>query len=183
MGDFILNILSGGIVGAIASYVASKYFQKTNNEKNQPKIKLSKCLIENTRSYDKKPAIAFKLINYTDKDISNVVIQLEGLKNLAPADSIPLIRLKEVAAKEILYIHKYDKKDKFYYHNAHQILLTNNNNIIDDIKEFDAVRISVFATCPYYGTTAIISNDYSIPARLLGSSYSFNTGNSTDAHQ
>jgi hypothetical protein len=182
MGDFILNILSGGIVGGFASYVASKYFQKKNNEKNQPKLTISNCLIEKSRSYDNKPAVSFKLINYTDQDISNVIIELEGLEDLAPSDSIPLLRLKKLATKEILYIRKFDSNDSEYFHNAHQILLTNDNDLISDVKQFDFVRISVFATCPYYGTTAIVSNDFKISTKLLNNSYSFNTGNSIDAH-
>ena len=80
-------------------------------------------------------------------------------------------------------IKKYDKDDNYYYHNAHRIYLFNESDIIKDIKSFEYIRISAFVTCPYYGTSSIISNDYKVNETLLESSYSFNTGNGVDAHK
>lgn len=47
--------------------------------------------------------------------------------------------------------------------------------ILLKIKKISDVRISIFAICPYYGTYSIISKDQS--------SYSFNAGDTVDAHQ
>ena len=182
MQDFFINIISGGIIGGFSSYVASKYFQKKNNEVNQPNLELSDQIIQAKRD-DGTHAVELKLINHTDQDLSNIKLELEGWTNLAPQGSIPLFNLKELSTREILSIKKFDKNDKKNYHNAHRILLFNNNNIIDDIKNFKFVRISAFVSCPYYSTSAVISKNYQISTKLLDSSYSFNTGNSVDAHR
>ncbi len=90
--DFFLNLLSGGIIGGIASFIASNFFLKHNNNKNRPSIEISDKLIETLRD-DGTPALLIKVINKTDKDIADIIFEVEGINNLSPAGSIPLLNL------------------------------------------------------------------------------------------
>lgn len=177
--DFLISTLSGGIIGGLASYVASKQFQKINSNKNKPKIEVSNQLIETVRTGEQnKKAIQIKLLNKTDQDLSDIRIEIEGFKNLAPEGSIPLLLLTKITKREILSIKKYDKNDDKYFHNAHRInLFVNNGDIIEEIKKFESIRISIHADCPFYNTSAIISKDYNVETCLLDRNHTFNTGN------
>lgn len=179
--DFIINVISGGLVGAIASYIASKQFQKINSIKNIPKIELSNQLIETQRKIEgKEYALQLKLVNHTDQSVSNIRIELEGFENLAPDGSIPLLSLTPIAKREVLYINKFDKNDKEFYHNAHRVnIYVPSSDILSEVKKFDWIRISVHAECPYYSTATVISNDYNVKKCILNNSHIFNTGNNT----
>ncbi|WP_141048212.1 hypothetical protein [Aliarcobacter cryaerophilus] len=177
--DFLISTLSGGIIGGLASYVASRQFQKVNSNKNKPQIEVSNQLIEAVRfgEQDKK-VIQIKLLNKTDQDLSDIRIELEGFKNLAPEGSIPLLLLTRITKREILSIKKYDKKDDIHFHNAHRInLFVDNGDIIEEIGKFESIRISIHANCPFYNTSAIISKDYKVKTCLLDKNHTFNTGN------
>lgn len=177
-----LTLLAGGIIGIASSYVASIYFQKNNNKNHRPIIEVSKVLIEKPSTDSTNDKIEIKLINYTDKDISNIHIEVEGIENLSHKDSIPLLKLTPISKKDILYISEYDKNDKKFFHNAHRISLAREDSIITKIKGCSDIKVSIFANCPYYGTSIVTSIVYNIKDDLLSSDYSFNTGNTVDAH-
>jgi len=178
IGDFFINVLSGGIIGGIASYIASKQFQKKNSENNKPDLKLSNKLIETKRTTGKfEPAIQLKLLNHTDQDLSNIRIELEGIEDLATDDSPPYLRIIAIANRDLLSVKKFDKNDNYYLHHVHTVNIFNDTNVILDIKKYDFVRISIHATCPYYNTSIIISNDYKVNTCLLDNTYIFNAGN------
>ncbi len=134
--DFFLNLLSGGIIGGIASFIASNFFLKHNNNKNRPSIEISDKLIETLRD-DGTPALLIKVINKTDKDIADIIFEVEGINNLSPAGSI-----------------------------------------VQECKKYETIRISIKASCPYYGTSVITSKEYSNSEDILNNTHSFNTGNS-----
>lgn len=177
--DFLISTISGGIIGAVASYFASKQFQKINSSKNNPKIEMSNKIIEHKRTIEGlEESIQLKLINKTDQDISDVRIEVEGFKNLAPEDSIPLLQFTFLGKREILYIKKLDRNDNKFFHNAHRInIFKNNGNIIDDVKKYEWIRISIHANCPFYNTSTVISKDYKVETCLLDKNHTFNTGN------
>jgi len=67
------------------------------------------------------------------------------------------------------------------YAYATLINLFNDSNIIQDVKKYNKIRISISADCPYYNTSAIKLVEYSIPDNICDSSYKFNTGNNLHA--
>ena len=128
--DFFLNLLSGGIIGGIASFISSTFFLKHNNNKNRPFIKISDKLIETLRD-DGTPALLIKVINDTNA------------------------------------------------HYAHRTkLFKTNGNIVQECKKYETIRVSIKASCPYYGTSVITSKEYSNSEDILNNTHSFNTGNS-----
>lgn len=183
--DFTISTISGGVIGAITSYFASKQFQKINSSKNNPKIEMSNKIIEHKRTIEGlENSIQLKLINKTDKDIANIRIEIDGFENLAPDDSIPLLRLTLLGKRELLCIKKYDKSDNIHFHNAHRInIFKINGDIVKDIKKYEWIRISIHANCPFYNTSAIISKDYKVETCLLDNNYTFNTGNDLSVHR
>lgn len=183
--DFLISTISGGVVGVAASYFASKQFQKVNSSKNNPKIEMSNKIIEHKRTIEGlEESIQLKLINKTNQDISDIRIDVEGFKNLAPDDSIPLLQLIFLGKRELLCIKKFDKNDNKFFHNAHRInIFKANGNIIEDIKKYEWIRISIHANCPFYNTSTIISKDYKVETCLLDRNHTFNTGNDLSAHR
>lgn len=177
IGDFLLNLASGGIVGGFASYVASVYFLKNNNKNHRPVIEISDKLIKTTRP-DGTPALSVKIINKTDKDIADVMFEIEGVKNMAPMGSIPLYDLTLLGKRTIMFVKEYEENDTSA-HYAHRVNLYQcNGNIIDECSKYQYIRVSLRASCPYYGTSVILSQNYDVENDILNSNYSFNTGNS-----
>lgn len=174
---FLLNVISGGIVGALASFVASIFFLKHNNKNHRPIIEISDKLIISKRD-DGTDSLLIKVINKTDQDISDIVFEVEGVTNLAPIGSIPLFKLTLLGRREIMYIQKFNKNDT-NAHYAHQTkLFSIESNIVDKSKEFEKIRVSIRATCPYYNTSVISSKEYTYTQDILSNSHIFNTGNS-----
>lgn len=175
--EFALNLVSGGVVGIFASYAASIFFLKNNNKNHRPVIKISDKLIKNKRS-DGTPSLLIKIINMTNEDISDVLFTVDGIENLSPSGSIPLYKLTALSSREILYIKKYSKNDSDA-HFAHRTNLYNNSfDITTRCCDFEKIRVSIKASCPYYGTSVVVSRDYDIHNDILNSNHSFNTGDS-----
>ena len=175
--DFFLNLLSGGIVGGVASFVASTYFLKHNNINHRPSIKISDKLIKTTRD-DGTPALLIKVINETDEDIADIVFEVEGINNLSPAGSIPLLNLTLLGRREILYIQKFNDNDTNAHYAHRTKLFKKDDNIIEESAKYETIRVSIRATCPYYGTSVITSRDYNFTEDVLSERHTFNTGNS-----
>ena len=157
--------------------MASTYFLKHNNTNHRPTIKISDKLIETTRD-DGTPALIIKVINETDQDIADVVFEVEGINNLSPAGSIPLLNLTLLGRREILYIQKFNINDTNAHYAHRTKLFSNDGDIIAKCKNFETIRVSIRATCPYYGTSVISSREYNHSEDILNSNHSFNTGNS-----
>lgn len=174
-------MLSGVIVGIFSSYIASKIFQKNNNNTNRPNIQISPQLIKVKKNSENKEGIEVKLINYTNQDLSGIVIELDGLKNLSGGQGTPLFRIQQIATKKILNILKYDKTDSINYHNVHRIILRN-DDILTLIAKFDTIRLSVFATCPYYGTAITLTQSYN-KKEILDETYHFNLGDNFNTQE
>lgn len=177
VSSFVLNIVSGGIVGVFASFVASIYFLKHNNKNHRPVIRISDKLIKTERD-DGTPALIIKVINETDQDIADVIFEVEGVNNLSPAGSIPLLNLTLLGRREILYIQKFDKNDTNAHYAHRTKLFKTSGNIIQECEKYEVIRVSIRATCPYYGTSVITSKDYNSSDDILNKNHSFNTGNS-----
>ena len=180
--DFVINVASGGIVGGVASFIASKYFLEHNNKAHRPNIAMSDKVIQ-TKREDGTPAILLKVINHTDKDISKIVFDVEGIKNLSPSGSIPLYQLTHITRREILYIKEYNKNDSNAHYAHRTRLFIKNGNIIEKCKPFETIRISVYAECPYYGTSTVVSQDFDVKKDILETSHHFNTGDSLSCSQ
>jgi hypothetical protein len=177
VGGFLINLISGGLVGIIASYAASYFFLQNNNKHHRPIIELSDKLIQSQRD-NGTPAFLVKIINKTDKDIADVVFEMEGVNNKAPKGSIPLYILHLLCRRDILFVQHFDKNDTDA-HYAHRInLFQENKNIHETVMDYEYIRISVRAVCPFYGTSAVIFQDYNVKNDILNSDFHFNTGNS-----
>lgn len=177
MTSFFLNLLSGGIVGAIASFVASKYFLEHNNQVNKPKIQISDKLIETTRE-DGTPALQIKIINKTNQDIANVIFEVDGMDNLSPTGSIPLYRYTRIGRREVLYIKKYNNSDTDAHYAHRTNLINEKNDILIEYKRYTTIQISIKVECPYYGTAFVTSKIYKRDEDILNNKHSFNTGDS-----
>lgn len=174
---FWLNLLSGGLVGGIASFVSSVFFLKHNNKNHRPIIEISDKLIDSKRD-DGTSSLLIKVINKTDQDISDLIFEIEGIINLAPIGSIPLLKLKLLGRREIMYVQKFDKNDT-NAHYAHQAkLFSSEFDIVTESKKFERIRVSIRASCPYYGTSVISFKEYICTQDLLSDKHTFNTGNS-----
>jgi len=185
--DFIINIVSGGIVGAGASYVASKYFQMHNNIVNKPTIEISEQLIKKTRTTgNQEKALQIKILNLTDKSLANIVFEIKGLKNLASKGSSPYVINTFIASRSIMFISEYDPKDDHYYHYAHSvnIFCKDDKDIQEEIKNFEKIRLNIYVECPYYGTTGIFTKEYEVnDENILSDNYNFNIGKDTGARK
>ncbi|SFV66682.1 hypothetical protein MNB_SM-5-598 [hydrothermal vent metagenome] len=180
--DFFINVVSGGVVGGLASFIASKYFLEHNNKVHRPNIAMSDKVIKTNRE-DGTPALLLKVINRTDKDISKIVFDVEGIKNLSPSGSIPLYQLTHIARREILYIKEYNKNDSNAHYAHRTRLFITDGDILEKCKTFEIIRISVYAECPYYGTSTVLSKDYNVKEDILSEQYHFNTGDSLSCSQ
>lgn len=177
IGDFILNLASGGIVGGIASYVSSIYFLKNNNKNHRPCIDISDKLIKANRP-DGTSALRVKIINKTDQDIADVIFEVEGVKNLAPTGSIPLYDLTLLGKRTVMFVKQFDKNDTSA-HYAHRVnLYKDNGDILAECSDYQYIRVSIRASCPYYGTSTILSKNYDVDNDILNANHSFNTGDS-----
>lgn len=177
LNDFFISTISGGIIGGFASYIASIKFMENNNKNHRPIIDVSDKLIQSSR-VDGTPSLVIKVINKTDQDIADVRFEIEGVKNLSPAGHIPLLNLVLLGKRDILYIKRFDKDDNDA-HFAHRTnLFKENGDILSECSKYEKIRVSIKTICPYYGTSLVLSKDYDVIGDILGSNYSFNTGNS-----
>ena len=86
--------------------------------------------------------------------------------------------------RELLCIKKFNKNDNNFFHNAHRInIFKTNGDIIEDIRRYEWIRVSIHANCPFYNTSAIISKDYKVETCLLDRNHTFNTGNDLSVHR
>ncbi len=116
-----------------------------------------------------------KIINKIDKDISDIILEVDGVKNLSPKGSIPLFNLTSLARRKILYIKEFNKCDTNALY-AHRTKLFNDSNIIEESKKYEKIRVSIRITCPYYNTSLIVSKDYDVKQDILSPKHRFNTG-------
>jgi hypothetical protein len=177
MTEINLEVISSIIIGVFASYIASKIFLYSNNKKNKPIISISDKLIKSARN-DKTPSLNIKLINKTNQDLINVHIVVEDLSNLSPEGSIPLISLNYLTDRKLMYIKKFDIKDKNAEYAHRTNLFIENGDIQKECDKHKIIRISVVASCPYYNTSSIITKDYEVATDIMDKKYRFNTGNS-----
>lgn len=179
IGDFLISTISGGIIGGFSSYIASIKFMENNNKNHRPVIEVSDKLIKSARS-DGTPSLLVKVINKTDQDIADVIFEIEGVKNLSPAGHIPLLNLTLLGRRDILYIKKFDSNDTDAHYAHRTNLFKKDGNIIDDCDQYEMIRVSIKAICPYYGTSVVFSRDYDVRNDILNTNFSFNTGNSLE---
>ncbi len=177
MTEANLAIISSVIIGIVASYIASKIFLYTNNKKHQPNLLISNQFICSARA-DGTLSLKVKLINKTDQDLTNIRIVLKGFENLSPDGSIPLISLHHIASRELMYIKKFDSSDQKaeYAHQSH--LYIQGKDIQKECSNYQIIRLSITADCPYYNTASIIIKDYKVDTDIMTKEYRFNTGNS-----
>lgn len=172
-----LAMISSILIGITASYIASKIFLYSNNKQNKPTILISDKLIRSQRK-DGTQSLKIKLINKTNQDLINICIRMEGFCNRSPNKSIPLISLYCLTSRKLMYIKKFDISDKKaeYAHLTH--LYIENKDIQVEASQYETIRLSITANCPYYNTSSIITKDYEVKTDFMEENYRFNTGDS-----
>ena len=180
MTEVISEVIPSIVIGIFASFIASKIFLRHNNKNNNPLIEISDKLIKSKRISGEN-SLKIKLINKTKQDLVDINITLEGFENLSPEGHIPLISLLHITNRKLIYIKKFNIKDKNAEYAHRTNLFIQNNNILQEVLQHKKLRISITAHCPYYNTSTILTKDYNIKNDILSNSYSFNTGDSLSA--
>ena len=174
MSDIFWGLLSGFIAGVVSVVFYNWY----NNKHHTPVIEISDKLIETKK--EGNPALAIKIINKTKKELSDIKLEVYGIKNLSPNNQIPLIERSLIAKRELLEIAKFDKKDKNADYAYRVKIDKKDGDIIKEVKKYKQIKISIRMNCPHYGTYNVESLTYEVKRDILDDSYSFNTGESKD---
>jgi hypothetical protein len=179
--DFSLyiNDIRAIFLGIIASFFSAKIFLRYNNAVNKPEITISNYLIK-TKRQDNTNCLLIKIINNTKADLTDIIINVEGINNISPKNSTALFILTPLSIRKLFYLPRFKKHDKDALY-AHRTKLFNEDfDILEKIKKFEKIRVSIRATCPEYNTSTIVSKDYIVKSDILDNTHKFNTGNSID---
>lgn len=150
MGDwlnFILTNVSGIILGALSSYIASVVFSRRSYN-NKPIIKVSDVLIKTSGKFKAGMVKGFivKAVNLTKNDLLDIKVDLSGVKK--DNDKGTMTSSFSLSSKEIHFWEKYDPTDESAQYAWH-IYLPIKNEVYHDYEtiftDFDFLYLTITA--------------------------------------